>query len=348
MIDVKHTLLPQQMQKLAAASLTRNVQNKDNKDSKISKLQSLPAEEIDVRVNAEGEYVIIRKDMAGGASTTRTKAVSESKTISKELLEKPSLYPILAKMGVKDTNQISAEIRNELLKLRSSGRHEGSLADWKHYYTTTGPTNFSSTNQIDFPLARIVGGTAVNTRTGATVSLRKCRIKVYIKRIPVSISSTLADTPPVLQMVYWRDKIPTTPGTVPVLWATDTNPPSSTVNMFVSLGNSASTAAALALRNPITEDAYHIYKVHEHILQMDEGYNISSSGGFGNAPPKVWIFEHTVDFHDVQQKYSSYATAQSDINDPYLTMRITNYSATSSFIDQYTVVTDTEFEDVQL
>lgn len=263
-------------------------------------------------------------------------------------MEVSQVHPLLSELGF-SAEEVNALLRSELLQERSRGRGEGSLADWKHYYTSSGPISITTTNQIDFPLARIAGGTAVNTRTAATIKLRKCRIKIAIRRIPTATATVTPDTVPVLQLVYWRDKVPTTPGTVPVLWIPGTNPPASGTAMFDSLGGAATDQRILAIRNPITEEAYHIYHYEEHTLHMHEGYQMTTPAtGYGNAAPQFWIFDHNIDFNDVQQNYPSYASSQSDINDPYLTIRISSYSATNSFVDQYTVVTDTEFYDEQL
>lgn len=264
----------------------------------------------------------------------------------KDGMEVPPLHPWLSSLGF-TADEVNTLLRQELLKERGGEHGEGSLADWKHYYTTTGPTNFSGTTQINFPLARIAGGTAVNTRTGNTIRLRKCRVKIFIQRATQVPSAV--DVTPYLQILMFRDKIPTTPGTVPTIWIAGANPPTDGSAIFDALGNTAPEARPISIRNPISESQYHIYGYHEHSLNLSEGYTFQTSPALqGYAAPKHWVFEYNIDFHDVQQKYPTYASSQPDQNDVYLCFRVHNFSANYSFLDSYTVVTDTEFRDEQI
>lgn len=313
-MNVKPTLLSKGMPRAAPAPVAQDAD--DEQDYEI-----YASEEVDEKGKS-----LVRSD----DSRARTVCVAESQ-----------VHPLLAQLGFTAT-EISAILRSELLKERSGGRHEGDLADWKHYYLAAG-NNSLSTTELSYPLTTIAGGTGVNQRLTNTIAIRKGRIKIHLRR-NLTAAPTAQATDPTITIVIFRDKIPTTPGTMPVVHGTDANPPASATLLLSQLGSTNAAAIATAVRNPITEDAYHIYRILK--VQLERNWTYISTN---LAQPSVEsrIIEVDIDFNMVQQKYATYAATAADINNlwlcAYANVDYTNYG----FTDTIAVTSDIEFCDIQ-
>lgn len=261
-------------------------------------------------------------------------------------VEVPEVHPFLASLGF-DSAEVATLLRQELIQERLGGRHEGSLADYKHQYTTNGAaiTTLSNTEN-SFPLLAVAGGTTVSTRTGNTIAARHCRIHLLFRRVLTGVP-TAATYDPTITVVVFRDKIPTTPGTMPTVQGTDANPPASATLLFSQLGASSATAMSLPVRNPITEDAYHVYFYGNYKLDTHAGYNyINTNLGLPAPQNKKVVLD--IPLHDVQQKYTSYAATSADTNNLWLMIKADTDYLNMGFTDSVCVVTDCEFYDVQI
>lgn len=256
----------------------------------------------------------------------------------------PKVHPLLAQLGF-DSSEITALLRDELIAARSGGRHEGDLADWKHQYRTINATT-GTTAEAPYSLAAIAGGTTVSTRTGATIALRKLRIHFRHERT-LNGTPTNVTRAPSLFVVVFRDKIPTTPGSVPVIHGTDSLPPSSGTLMLSQLGQNTVDAVSLMVRNPITEDAYHVYAIHRLHLPTAAGYGNFSAGTLGQCAPQVQVHHWDIDLGGVQQKYSSYAATDPDINNIAMVVFSDQAYTGMGFTETFAFVSDVEFHDVQ-
>lgn len=266
--------------------------------------------------------------------------------LRQEGLGESKVNSLLAELGF-DAEEAATLLRQELIAERSRGSHEGSLADWKHAYGTSGP-NTLSISETSYTVAAIAGGTTVSTRTTNTIALRKARIKLFFNRI-FSATPTAAFRDPNIIVVIYRDKIPVTPGTPPTVHGTDANPPASTTFLFSQLGVAASTnpaAVACMVRNPITEDAYHIYEVR-HVKIPIGGFTYTGTTlGMPNPYSKVEHFD--IDLNMVQQKYASYAATASDINNIYICVFADHDYTNMGITDSVSAVIDLEFMDLQV
>lgn len=308
------------------------------------------------RKSSDEEYTMLPKSLrkltlASVSSSGDDKSKSDAKSVSKTLPPKvsSSYSSLLSEMGCSQTD-VTQLLRSELLQERSKGRHEGSLADYKHFYNPCIALTTPTTTEATYAICRIAGGTATNTRTGATIGLKRVRIKIAVVRIDAG--NTGQDYAPTLSVCLWRDKIVTTPGAVPTIFGTDANPPASGTLIFTQVGASTNEALAMPFRNPITEDAYHVYKFDQHQLALENGYNwFYDTGAAGvrfRSAPRTWHFYIDQDLHDVQQKYATYATANPDINDLNLTFRVNVNATNMSYLDKYTFCSDVEFYDIQV
>lgn len=296
-------------------------------------------------VGVSEDYFLVPSASSGGYPATG--GVVRQKMVSARPGQKPlgasKVHPVLAQLGV-DPAEAAELLRQELIAARSGGRHEGSLADWKHFYVVATNTAFTAAEQ-SFALAAIAGGTGVSSRTGATIALRRLRLNIRLER-QITGASTVATRDPTYYFVLWRDKIPTTPGTAPTLHGTDTNPPSSGTLMLSQLGSAAAENVDTMVRNPITEDAYHIYAIHRLKFNTEQGYTYTGTS-LGLPAPMVKHHSMEHDMNSVQLKFSSYAGSASDINNVWLTIFTDLQSSSMGYQDYFAFSTDMEFHDVQ-
>lgn len=353
MINVS-SMLPKQMQTSSAASVARPQTDLKTKTSSTTYVSPNGEEYIFVKKQATkgAELVGSTMEVSKGLPKDGAKDLQKIKSLLRapkgrvQAVERALLSTLLGGSADQkdDPQALSLQIRDELLALKSAGRHEGSLADWKHNYRTINATTISTT-EAPYSLAAIAGGTTVSTRTGATISLRKLRIKFKHER-------TLNGTPtnqtrqPSLFVVIFRDKIPTTPGSIPVIHGTDSLPPSSGTLIFSQLGQATADAVSMMVRNPITEDAYHIYDVKRLSMKMP-AYGAFSAGTLGQPAPQVEVHHWDIDLNEVQQKYSSYAATDPDINNICLVVFSDQALTGMGFTEQFSFVSDVEFHDVQ-
>lgn len=255
-------------------------------------------------------------------------------------------YPLLAFMGSQESElkQIDEELRRELLKTRSQGRHEGTLADWKHAYNQLSST--LSQSEASNTLATITTGTEINQRATNQVRLRKSRISGSIHRVQTGTPSVYLD-PLGVHIVVWRDKVPATPGTAQVIHGTDTNPPTSGTLIYSRLGVAAGIADRNMVRNPITEDSYHIYKEHLIIIPVPDNASFSTTPATAIYPPTDHGFEFEIDLNELSQIYPSAGSSTSDINNLWITFWVDTFSSSYAQTLQYNYTIDTEFEDDQ-
>lgn len=296
-----------------------------------------------VDVKAQGKAPDQKADVARGSTRQGTQAVPDSKALSTGGMETPTLHPLLSSLGF-TADEVSAILRDELLAARSGGHHEGSLADWKHYYTAAASQNFSTTEYYVSMLAP-AGGTTTGTRTGATITARKLRAKFTMQRV-ITGTPTVATYDPTYFVAFIRDKIPTTPGTCPTLHGVDTIPPSSGTLLFSQLGQNTPQGVLNIIQNPITEDSFHVYRVDRFKFNTKQGYTYTGTT-LGMPAPETQHHDIEIDLHGVQQKYPSYASVTSDINNIYMVVWTDQLLTNMGFADSFAFSSDCEFHDVQ-
>lgn len=255
----------------------------------------------------------------------------------------PTKLSFATALGVQSAD--AALIRQLLLKQRGGLGSTEKSAERKHYYIVG---QFALGNpETTLPLARIIGGTASNTRLTNTVKLVKLRMRFSVARTPTGPSVAPARSP-IMRYLYWRDKIPATPGTAPTLWGTDSNPPSSNTLMFSRLGSAAVVHNATAVFNPITALDYHVYEARTHELNDRSTFDFTTPAtAYGVAAPQKWMFDHEIHLHNVRQNYAAFASTAADVNDIYFTAICDDDYSLLGYLDYLTYTVDLEFEDVQ-
>lgn len=285
---------------------------------------------------------LLAPDKGLGASPGQRLAVPDSKSASSkhdEVLR--ARAGVAATLGVITPNDASV-IRQLLLKQRSGTEKS---AERKHIYTQG---QFAlGVSETTIPLCRVVGGTAVNTRLTNTIAVRHVTFRFSISRSP-SGPSTVAAQQPIMRYLFWRDKIPASPGSAPTILGTDTNPPSSGTLILSRLGSANPIDSAIAVFNPITAMDYHVYECKSMCLNDKSTYDyVTPATAFGVVAPQKWHFDVRLDMHKVKQNYPAYTSTAPDVNDLYFTAFSDMDYSTQGFLDYLTYSVDTEFEDLQ-
>jgi len=264
-----------------------------------------------------------------------------SETLCDKSLGVSQAHPVLAKLA--GTTEIASELREKLLQIYS-GPSKRELADYKHIYNVS--SNNFTTAQQSYSLTSIAGGVASNTRITNALRLRKLRLHVRIATYSVG-NNTITQLMPTLHLVLYRDKLPITPGTAPTVFAVDANPPQSSTAMFSQLGIAAPVGIDNAVRNPMTERDFHIYKKWRIDRRATETVSNTDPAIDGFLPfPTVRHETIDVDLNGVQQIYATYAATNSEINNVWLSFQAASaYSANQ--IDTLSIAADVEFEDIQ-
>lgn len=260
----------------------------------------------------------------------------------------PSQDSVLPKVvSAKSISEIDSQLRDELLREREKGRHEGTLAEYKHFYAIAATAGISFT-ETSVPLANPGGGTSVSSRTGNTIGYRRSTVRIKYEAVAAGLSTT-TPRPFKLHLLFWRDKVPATPGTAPTIKGTDTNPPISTTFIFSRLGQGSAAYDALLVRNPITEDSYHIYHYSSHEVNMAQGSfrPTDTADGDGVTASKVLYKEIEIPLHGVQQIYPNYASTASETNNLWFTYWADVDITGMGFTHDFSYSIDTEFYDIQ-
>lgn len=251
---------------------------------------------------------------------------------------------LLAICGLAKQGNEEADIRRLLLKQRSLGSTEKS-AERKHFYAISGFGLAPAETTI--PICRVVNGTSSDQRLTNTIGVKHVTARFVIQRLPTG-PSTVAAANPVLRYIFWRDKIPATPGTAPTILATDTLPPTSATCIFSRLGNSNVIHNSTAVFNPVTAMDYHIYEVRTVPLNDKSTYDYTTPAtAFGLAAPQKWHIEHKINLNNVRQNYATPAATAPDVNDLYFTAFVDMDYSTQGYQDYLDYTFDTEFEDLQ-
>jgi len=253
-----------------------------------------------------------------------------------------SLLDVQKIQSLPDPKEMEAVLRKELL-LSRAGPHRSGYEDWKHEYLfNTASINMAQTTAV---LTRIASGNELNQRTGNVIKLKKLNLRFVARLVPTA-KSNVAVRAPVVTFLVWRDKIPSTPGSVPTIIDTGSNPPSDNTTMFNRLGSADARFNSIAIRNPMTFLDYHIYKIEHVPLNPSFGVTDNFTNGFMALGPKSWHFHYEIPLHYVQQVYLNAAANVPQINDLYFSWwSDLDLTGIGYSIDlQYT--SDIEFQDV--
>lgn len=259
----------------------------------------------------------------------------------------PASSAALLSAIVPDPTADAAIIRKLILDERNRGlKSTAQSADRKHWYQSAN-ISIGSVEQT-LALSRIIGGTSSSQRLTNTVGLKHLTFRGYVERQPQpNLLVTAGARTPIIKYLFWRDKVPATPGTAPAILGTDTNPPSSTSLILSRLGQTDTAYNSIAVFNPVTALEYHIYGVHTINANADN-YQILGIGVVtAQALPQKWHFEHKLNLGEVRQMYANQGATAPDVNDIYFTIYSDMSYTGQGFFDNVIVTSDMEYEDLQ-
>lgn len=271
--------------------------------------------------------------------------VGHSKEGGKDNLEAPGVSQVHSLLAGLALTPASAEqlIRRELLLSRFKS-DSNALAETKHFYSVG--TGSVTTSETTVSLASIVGGTASNTRTTNSIELNRATVRA-VYRLILTGPSTIAPFLPGLTQVVWRDNVPSTVGTPPTVFGTDTNPPSSTTLVYSRCGASTDYNQ-LAVRNPVTSLDYHVYDI-KHIDLVPCSFDYSTPAtAYGVTAPTHYRMETKIDLNKVRQDYAAYSSTDPDVNAVYVTWVLDTTLTNLGYSVGLYYLTDTEFRDLQI
>lgn len=254
--------------------------------------------------------------------------------------------------------KLSAEALLLEQRFLSQRREKNDPSDYKHFYvlsanavnpwTVSGQQNAA---QICSPAL----GTGVNQRIGNTIALIGARIRVTILLQPTAVSTQNPVWPEITIMLI-RDKLPITPGTLPVLYADDTNPPSSQTALFSRLGVAqAPQNDRAAVINPSAYNRYHVYHISHHMTsdmaRSDAQVTSVANPLLSVANTRTKQIDLYIPLHKVQVVFPGFASTNPIQNSVFFVMRCDYASAVvdaaNGFYPTYTYSIDTKFCDVQ-
>lgn len=310
--------------------------------------QGVPASAASPVTRVIDGYVDVRqpKPAVSDSEEKRESVVrSECKALCKESVGVPKVHTLLAGLGL-DPASAEQLLRQELLRERNS--FSGRIGtDAKRFYTATSYAAAAAATETTTALCRPVGGTALDSRTDNVIKLHKLVIHWNIERL-WGAAPTAVVRYPIHRFVVWRDKIPSTPGTAPTVFATDADPPVNTTCIYTRLGVAAGAGFdSIAQRNPNTLDEYHVYYDEKHMVRPNAPGFDANDGKYhtqsGRLHGKIII-----DLHKVQQQYASYTATEPLINDLYITTIPDQVTTNMGFADYVNFTSEVTFDDVQV
>lgn len=239
--------------------------------------------------------------------------------------------------------------------LKSHGER-GSLSDWKHYYLNVqvSPAFVNPGQQNYYQLCTPAVGSAVNNRITNKIAMHSTRIRGIISVVSTGLF-TLSPIFPQIKIFVIRDKMPVTPGILPNLIATDSNPPSAQFTLLSRLGNAQGVQNdRTAVINPIAYDRYHIYKIHNvDVQKMRDTMEVPNpavynSGTVNNA---TYEFDWDIPFHMLGVPFINSGSLNPVMNSVYIALTC-DYAgpvldAANGFTLDYRITCDTKFRDIQ-
>lgn len=266
----------------------------------------------------------------------------------------------------KSTLDESAELRQkyaaeaQLLeqKFLAQRREKNDPSDYKHFYVLNpflvNPWTASG-QQNAYPICIPALGTGVNQRIGNVIALISARVRISIILTPTGVSTQNPVWPEITLMMI-RDKLPITPGTLPALYADDTNPPSSQTALFSRLGLAqAPQNDRTAVINPSAYNRYHLYHISHHMTSDIGKQDIQTTSVTNPVNSTINVRTKQIDLeiplHKVQVVFPGFASVNPIQNAVYFVMRCDYASAAldtaNGFFPTYTMSVDTKYCDVQ-
>lgn len=247
-------------------------------------------------------------------------------------------------LSSKQFDETEAILRSELLKSRFHSR-QSEIDENKRYYSFNGAALITTT-ETTLALTRIALGTGTNQRLTGAVKLKRLGVKFNVYRYADEPGTVNTFGMPIITVVIWRVKVPSTPGTAPTIIGTGANPETSQTLMFSRLGQTAAVVPnSCAVRNPLTADLYHIYKIH-HFRIAEPNFQYSTvATGLGLPAPDTKHFDWEIDLHDVQQDYGTTTSPQT--NDIYMTHYSDMDYTNLGYVDNIQMTSYVTFRDVQ-
>lgn len=279
-------------------------------------------------------------------SSSRDAPLQVSKTSSPR-----SIHSLLSGIAIPSLQEIAPDLRKMYLKELSS-RRGSQFQDYKHFYTVQYQTVLiNDFTTIAINLSNVGLGTAEGQRVSDVIKCHYLKVKCIHQRYPVA-NATVLFQHNLGTIGILRDKLPPTPGTAPVFFVQDANPPVSVSGVFSGLGltQAQSMGAQSSIRNPNTAMDYHLYKIH-HLEAGHVDVNGSANAtALGQPSLYSHIHDWNIPLHDVHVQYQiagAGTTAVSNALWLFAGATFTNAQQQAmGYVEYLTITTDLAFSDV--
>lgn len=251
------------------------------------------------------------------------------------------------------------------LLLGRLGREDRFLASTKRIYTVgqfaLRPNGSSGSSETYLAPCHIGGGPGPDQRQTECVRLKHLSIKMTVTRLAgQAVGSTNARiAAPIMSFIVFRDKVPESAGTSPIVWIKDgINPPRDQYAVMSCLDPTSLSPpgniqafTSIAVQNPCTSAQYHIYKLVHHELNSGMQFTAVTDVAAPSTTPsgqpwsKTWRFEYNIPLHGVKQQYVT-STAQPTLNDIWMAWTTDIDYTNLQYQDTVCVTTETTFDDV--
>lgn len=301
----------------------------------------------------ESQPIPDRKDVKTQPVTIPKRSVSSSPLVSPKISQLPSSNVQISKLSdakisvpkilySKEEQALRDFFREELLKARS---HRGLRLDHKVSFDQSASAAWTG-SAVAYDLLTIPQGDGQGSRTGNSIRVHKIviRVTVWGPADTNGISAGGPWTPPELTMVCFADKVPYTPGTIPLMFTSDTFPPTDGQSMYVGLAGT--TYYRNYFRNTNTLDMYHVYFRDHHTIASPLEAAYGASNEFLN---KGWIkhYKYEIPTHGRVVQFKSDGTSLPIINGLWFYMSAQTNTATWWGYNnaRYNISTETVFDD---
>lgn len=223
------------------------------------------------------------------------------------------------------------------------------LHDRVHRYKIAygGNTLAPTATVTHYGLANISYGTASDNRLTNQLYIKKLFVKASLV-YTANGNSGAGYTPPSVGVCFYVDKMPVTPGTPPILFAVDTNPPSTPNVVYSQLGLNTATSRYIAMRSTYQPNNVAFTVLRHELLYApqarDFGLNGNSAGNVTQTSSvKTFEFDLTPQVHNLQVSFADDAATSPCLNTVGMAVYLTSAVAGGGYTYDFTLML--QFED---
>lgn len=260
---------------------------------------------------------------------------------SQACLAVPQKSSLLAGM-VSDPAETIQQLQALVLAERGGSRINNNI---KRFYTIS--TNTVANGTLTHILLNgISAGTSSNDRTSDVISQFRVSLNIVFQRSSGVSAPSTAD--PIVRWFLWRDKVPATPGTATATLSTGANPPSSNTDMYNRLGQAGLGFNSVAVRNPDTENRYHVYGAGHFKVQTKPSYLVATTPTVQRPPDHKELHQMSFDLRKVETTFADESTANPMLNAIFFSFFSDADYTSLNVTDVLNISSDLTFRDRQL